>query len=100
MIRTSRDLLFVQPLPAHLAKRVRRRADSSPHLIYRLPPGNSDALGCQTKTSGRPITFFSHIRNFVSYSEWLLKDVLLLTEVHTNIQLYCTVENVFAVFVQ
>lgn len=52
MVRTSRDLFFVQPLPARLAKRVRRSAHSAPHLIYRLPSGNPDAPGCQTKTSG------------------------------------------------
>ncbi|XP_078380427.1 A disintegrin and metalloproteinase with thrombospondin motifs 16-like [Oculina patagonica] len=52
MIRTSDDLLFVQPLPAHLAKRVRRSADTTPHLVYRLSPGKTAAPGCQTKTSG------------------------------------------------
>lgn len=58
MIRTSSDLFFVQPLPAHLAKRVRRSADYAPHLIYRLSPGKADARGCETKISGEPVTFW------------------------------------------
>ena len=56
MIRTSDDLFFVQPLPAHLAKRVRRSADTTPHLIYRLSPRRADAPGCQTKASGLAIS--------------------------------------------
>lgn len=51
MIRTSEDTFFVQPLPAHLAKRVRRSTDRTPHLIYRassLKLGNSS---CQTSNS-------------------------------------------------
>lgn len=58
MIRTSSDLFFVQPLPAHLAKRVRRSADYAPHLIYRLSPGRAEAPGCETKISGQPVTFW------------------------------------------
>ena len=60
MIRTSSDLFLVQPLPAHLAKRVRRSADSAPHLIYRLSPGKAGAPGCETKISGQPITPNGH----------------------------------------
>lgn len=49
MIKTSGDILFVQPLPRHLAKRVRKSAITVPHLIYKLSTGKRSESDCQTK---------------------------------------------------
>lgn len=35
MVKTSRDTLFVHPLPEHLAKHVTSGDDATPHLVYR-----------------------------------------------------------------
>ena len=35
MVKTSRDTLFVHPLPEHLAKHVTSNDDATPHLVYR-----------------------------------------------------------------
>ena len=34
-MKTSRDTLFVHPLPAHLAKHVTSSEDATPHLVHR-----------------------------------------------------------------
>lgn len=35
IVKTSRDTLFVHPLPAHLAKHVTSSEDATPHLVHR-----------------------------------------------------------------
>ena len=35
MVKTSRDTLFVHPLPEHLAKHLTSGDDYTPHLVYR-----------------------------------------------------------------
>jgi len=35
MVTTSRETLFVHPLPEHLAKHVTSSEDTTPHLVYR-----------------------------------------------------------------
>ncbi|CAH3168782.1 unnamed protein product [Pocillopora meandrina] len=51
MIRTSRETLFIQPLSTHLARRVRRNAYSTPHLIYRIP--TQEAVSCEMQSTGK-----------------------------------------------
>ena len=42
MVKTSRDTLFVHPLPAHLAKHVTSNDDVTPHLVYRQSLNKED----------------------------------------------------------
>ncbi|XP_068732164.1 A disintegrin and metalloproteinase with thrombospondin motifs 6-like isoform X2 [Montipora capricornis] len=42
MVKTSRNTLFVHPLPAHLAKHVTSNRDVTPHLVYRRTLKQSD----------------------------------------------------------
>ncbi|XP_022802291.1 A disintegrin and metalloproteinase with thrombospondin motifs 18-like isoform X3 [Stylophora pistillata] len=51
MIRTSRETLFVQPLSLKWARRVRRNANSVPHLIYRIP--KEEAVPCEVQSTGK-----------------------------------------------
>ena len=43
-MKTSRDTLFVHPLPAHLAKHVTSSEDAIPHLVYRRSLKEDDVL--------------------------------------------------------
>lgn len=53
MIRTFGEVLLVQPLSKHLAKRVRKRSNSVPHLIYKLSPSKESKYGSQIEESGK-----------------------------------------------
>lgn len=44
IVKTSRDTLFVHPLPAHLAKHVTSSEDAIPHLVYRRSLKEDDVL--------------------------------------------------------
>lgn len=46
MIRLSRDTLFVQPIPEHLAKHATAGNGAKLHLVYRK---STDVNDCQTK---------------------------------------------------
>ena len=68
MIKSSEDMLFVQPLPTHLAKRVRRSAHSTPHLIYRATKAKQVSFGGQMNKPG----LYVNILALDSYSEKLI----------------------------
>ncbi|KAK2573570.1 A disintegrin and metalloproteinase with thrombospondin motifs 18 [Acropora cervicornis] len=53
MIRTFGEVLLVQPLSKHLAKRLRKRSNSVPHLIYKLSASKESKCGSQTEESGK-----------------------------------------------
>ncbi|CAH3193208.1 unnamed protein product, partial [Porites evermanni] len=42
LVKTSRDTLFLHPLPPHLAKHVTSSKDATPHLVYRRSFEDSD----------------------------------------------------------
>ncbi|KAM7451841.1 metalloendopeptidase [Porites harrisoni] len=49
LVKTSRDTLFLHPLPPHLAKHVTSSKDATPHLVYRRSFEDSDAW-CNIKS--------------------------------------------------
>lgn len=50
MVKTSRDTLFVHPLPAHLAKHLPSNGDATPHLIHRRS-SNQNRAGYNRETT-------------------------------------------------
>ena len=56
LVKTSRDTLFLHPLPQHLAKHVTSSKDATPHLVYRRSFEDSD-VWCNIK-SGKINQFF------------------------------------------
>ncbi|XP_015758816.1 PREDICTED: A disintegrin and metalloproteinase with thrombospondin motifs 18-like [Acropora digitifera] len=50
MVKTSRDTLFVHPLPAHLAKHLPSNGDATPHLIHRRS-SNKNRAGYNRETT-------------------------------------------------
>ena len=56
LVKTSRDTLFLHPLPPHLAKHVTSSKDATPHLVYRRSFEDSDAW-CNIK-SGKNQSIF------------------------------------------
>ena len=54
MVKTSRETLFVHPLPAHLAKHLPRNGDATPHLIHRRSSNENRAGYNRETTKGYP----------------------------------------------
>lgn len=50
MVKTSRETLFVHPLPAHLAKHLPSNGDATPHLIHRRS-SNQNRAGYNRETT-------------------------------------------------
>lgn len=44
MVKTSRETLFVHPVPSHLAKHVTSNDDATPHIVYRGSYTEDDSL--------------------------------------------------------
>lgn len=54
MVKTSRETLFVHPLPAHLAKHLPSNGDATPHLIHRRSSNQNRAGYNRETTKGYP----------------------------------------------
>lgn len=59
MIRLSRDTLFVQPIPEHLAKHATAGNGAKLHLVYRK---STDVNDCQTKAGHLTALYYRSTR--------------------------------------
>lgn len=73
MVKTSRDTLFVHPLPEHLAKHVTSSDGATPHLVYRRSfreddvSYKDDALYPESEGATFLVFFCLMITNIVAY---------------------------------